>query len=564
VTGALAVAARSDEGIFFVDAAERERRLSFAEVLDRAHSAAGRLTRAGVQPGDRVALILRTGPAFLDAFFGALCAGAVPVPLYPPLRLVRLHEYGTATARMVAAVGARVVVVEPVLAPLLAAALRRAGGGPWPRVLPAGPRFGRGAAGPTPGWETPSPAAIAVIQFSSGTTHDPLPVALTHANLMAQCAAVQAVLPGLAPPQRGVSWLPLYHDMGLIGCLLAAVYFAGSLVLLPPEVFLAHPALWLRAIARHRATISPAPDFAYALAAQRVPDQALAGHDLSSWRYALDGAEPIVPATQARFAARFSRFGFDARAFLPVYGLAEAALAVTFPPPGRPVQTLRLESSGREVVSVGTPLPGVELEVRDRRGALLADGRIGRIFVRGPTIMRCYFGAPTATARTLQGGWLDTGDLGLVKGGELYVCGRAKDVIIIRGVNHAPQEFEQAVAGMAGLRAGSAAAVGLPPDSSLGERLAMLCETKGDAPPDLARHVERAVLERTSVRPDRVVLLAPGALPRTSSGKLRRAEALRRYLAGTLVPPRRSGRLGLLGELARLVLPLRWEAHERT
>jgi acyl-CoA synthetase (AMP-forming)/AMP-acid ligase II len=379
-----------------------------------------------------------------------------------------------------------------------------------------------------------APGDLALIQFSSGTTVDPKPVALTHANVLANLAAIQTIVPD-DDAQAGVSWLPLYHDMGLIGCLLLAVARPGPLTLIPPEVFLARPALWLRAISKKRATLSVAPNFAYGLCARRIRDDELRGVDLSSWRFALNGAEPVAPAVLRRFVERFSPHGFRESALMPVYGLSEASLAVTFTPPGRGP---RIKTGERELASVGAPLPGIDVEVRD-----------GRIFVRGPSVMREYFRNQEATRAVLRDGWLDTGDLGFVEDGELFVAGRAKDVIILRGRNHAPQEFEDALDGLAGARPGCAVAVALP--TSEGEELALLVEQSSAL---TEADVRTRVLEQTGIRAHEVRLLAPGTLPRTSSGKLRRGEALRQLLAGELCPPDKVTLLHLAKEAARSAL----------
>ena len=556
---ALAAAAAHPSGVTFVDLSERETRISWEEVVARAARVAAALTGLGVAPGDRVALVLRTEPAFLDAFFGCWLAGAVPVPLYPPVRLGRMDEYAQATGRMIAVSGARLVVSHGGVRRLLATALARAR--PELGLADAGELA---AAGPAPARPLPSPDDLALVQFSSGSTVEPRPVALTHAALAAQSdALLAATSPG--PEDVLVSWLPLYHDMGLVGALLGAMSYPGPLVLLAPEHFLARPALWLRALARHRGTISAAPSFAYAYAADRVRDAEVEGLSLARWRLALDGAEPVSPEAMRRFAARFAPLGLDPGALVPVYGLAEAALAVTFRRPGLPlegrrVDPVRLARDGavvpgdREVVPVGTPLPGVEVAVRDADGRPAGAGRLGRIFVRGPSLMREYLGDPAATARALADGWLDTGDLGFVADGELHVHGRAKDVVIVRGANHAPDEFEAALADVPGLRAGCAVAAGFVPEGGDGEALLLLVERARGAPraeaalEDAARG---AVLARTGIAPRVVRVLAPGTLPRTSSGKLRRGEALRRFLAGTLAPPRRAAALRVALEVAR-------------
>jgi fatty-acyl-CoA synthase len=517
-------------GLTFVDAQERKTSLSFAELYERAQRAAGGLREQGVARGDRIAIVLPTGPDFMDAFFGAVLAGAIPVPLYPPVRLGRMEEFHRRTAHMIRACGAKLVLSDVRISRLLGVALadaRPALG--LRRVQHARPLI--------------SPAVaddLLLIQFSSGTTVDPKPVALTHANVLANVAAIETIVP-TDDAQAGVSWLPLYHDMGLIGCLLLAVDRPGPLTLIPPEVFLARPAIWLRAISRKRATISVAPNFAYGLCLRRVRDRDLEGVDLSSWQFALNGAEPVAPAVLRQFSERFASYGFDARALMPVYGLSEASLAVTFTPSGRGYRTIA--HGPRELASVGAPLPGIDVDVRE-----------GRIFVRGPSVMREYFGNRAATDATLREGWLDTGDLGLLDDGELFVSGRAKDVVILRGSNHAPQEFEEALDGVAGVRPGCAAAVGIP--TVEGEQLALLVEADGAAD---AEQIRARVTERTGIRPDEVHLLAPGTLPRTSSGKLRRGEALRQLQSGELRPPDPVTLLHVAKETARSLLArLQW------
>ncbi|MCJ7441812.1 MAG: fatty acyl-AMP ligase [Thermoanaerobaculaceae bacterium] len=565
VNEALAAAAATPSGITFVDLHERETFVPFREVHARARRTAAALRHAGVAAGDRVALVFPTSPAFLDAYFGTLLAGAVPVPLYPPFRLGRLPEYHAATARMFDAAGASLVLADARTRKLLGQAIERS----RPRL---GCRSLEDLSVEADGelHAAVDPEALGLIQFSSGSTTDPKPVALSHAALMAQLSALKALLPPEDRfPQRGVSWLPLYHDMGLIGCLLLAVYYPGPLVLIPPEHFLARPALWLRAIARHRATLSVSPTFGYAICSKRARDEDLEGLDLSSWSLAVCGAEPISIATLRGFAQRFGRFGFDASALRPVYGLAEASLAVTFAPPGQPraigVDPARLAATGeviegaRAIVSVGTPVPGSELEVRGTNGENVPERTVGRIFARGPSVMVGYFGRPEATAEAIADGWLDTGDLGFVADGELYVCGREKDLVIIRGANHVAHEFEECLDGVEGVRAACSVALGFVPDGEDGEELLVLAErardaNRSDGDAGTAELIRQAILEHTGIRPHTVVMLEPGTLPRTSSGKLRRSEALRLYLAGQLTPPRSAGPARLSAELARSAL----------
>jgi acyl-CoA synthetase (AMP-forming)/AMP-acid ligase II len=407
------------------------------------------------------------------------------------------------------------------------------------------------------------PQEIALIQFSSGTTVDSKPVALSHANVLSNVAAIDAyIFEEASPNPAGVSWLPLYHDMGLIGALIEAVYRPGNLTLIPPEHFLARPALWLRAISRHRATISPAPNFAYGLCTKRIKDEELDGVDLSTWSLALNGAEPVTAAVLQRFADRFSRWGFRAKALTPVYGLSEAALAVTFKPVHTSVSTRDIDADAlaaegivkqgdRPVVGVGKPLAGIEVEIRNEDGTVLPAGRAGRIFVRGPSVMTGYFGRPEATAEAVRDSWLDTGDIGFEHDGELFISGRAKELVILHGANHAPHEFEEALDGLSGVRAGCAVAVGfLAPDGS-GEALALLVETEGEPPLDLVEKIRSQVAQHTGIHPTAVELLTPGTLPRTSSGKLRRREAGRLWELGQLTAPESVNALRIALESAK-------------
>ncbi|MGO9063253.1 MAG: fatty acyl-AMP ligase [Myxococcaceae bacterium] len=555
---ALRRAAEHPSGLTFVDASESEETLLWSEVRTRARATAGALRRLGVRAGDRVAIVLPTAPDFMDAFFGSLLAGAVPVPLYPPVRLGRLEEYHKATARMLQLSGAVLVLTDGLVGRLLGQA-----------VAAARPRLGCHRVGPlreageTPFEQPVEPQALAAVQFSSGSTVDPKPVALSHANVMAQVETIRSLMPvrdGVRP--LGVSWLPLYHDMGLIGCLVNAVAYPGPLVLLRPEQFLARPALWLRALSRHRGTLSAAPSFAYALCVRRIRSEELEGVDLSSWALALNGAESISAEVARRFVERFSPYGFDPRALVPAYGLAEASLAVAFAPSRSALRTVSVNATAlaaegqvrpgnRTLVSVGRPVPGAEVEIREESGAVVPLGTVGRIHVRGPSVMVGYLDQPEATRSAVVEGWLDTGDLGFVADGELVVCGRAKDVIVLRGANHVPQEFEEALEGLAGVRAGCAVALGAIPPGLEGEELVLLVELGLGAPGDLADQIRTRVLERTGIRPHSVELLTPGTLPRTSSGKLRRREALRRWQTGTLTPPRKVRLLGLAGAMLK-------------
>ncbi|MFT5679316.1 MAG: fatty-acyl-CoA synthase [Myxococcota bacterium] len=526
------------DALTFIDRRERETAIHWREVYARARRAAGALAELGVRRGDRVAIILPTCPEFIDALFGLQLLGATPVPLYPPVRLGRLVEYYDKTAAMLKAVSAVGIITT--------GRVRRVMGQVIARYRPP---LGLIEAtelhsGPDTDPADVSPDDLAMVQFSSGTTVAPKPVALTHRQVLSNADAIIDFIPiesGI--PQGGACWLPLYHDMGLIGCVYVAVASPGPLALISPEVFLSKPALWLRAISRHRVTCSPAPNFAYALCAERIRDDEMEGVDLSCWTLALNGAEPVAPASLRQFTERFGKWGLPETALTPVYGLAEASLAVTFSDPTRPFSSRRIDreallegrvvpsEDGIEAVSVGTPLRGFSVEIRDEAGAVLPEQTIGHIWAKGPSIMVGYLDRDDTP---IVDGWLDTGDLGYLLDGELYISGRAKDVIILRGQNHTPQDIEQSIDDVDGIRVGCAAAVGDVGED--GERLVLFVEFR-EAREGLAEDCRKMVLSRTGLNPELVVVVAPGTLPRTSSGKIRRAEALRQWKVGDLKPP---------------------------
>jgi acyl-CoA synthetase (AMP-forming)/AMP-acid ligase II len=402
----------------------------------------------------------------------------------------------------------------------------------------------------------------AMIQFTSGSTGDPKGVVLSHRALLANMRGI-----GIGAKFRGtdvaVSWLPLFHDMGLIGHFLGAVAWGMPLVLLPPEKFIRRPKEWLKAISKYKGACSAAPNFAYSLCAKKIKDRDLEGVDLSSWRVALCGAEPISANTVNRFIDRFSPYGFGAGTFFPVYGMAEFSLAATFPPPGRPpkfdrVDRTAFEGKGQAVpkaetedeaetilwISVGMALPGGHgVRVVDTDGASLPERRVGEIEVRGPSLMDGYYNAPLATVEAMHDGWLRTGDLGYVADGELYVTGRRKEIIIKGGKNLFPQDVEIAAAKVKGVRLGCCAAFGLRNEKRGTEDMLLICETRIEDEQqrgDMKIAIRAAVLEATGATPDVILLVAPGVVPKTSSGKIQRALMRRLYVAGDLRPARPS------------------------
>jgi acyl-CoA synthetase (AMP-forming)/AMP-acid ligase II len=558
----LARAARSARGaigVTLTDRRERDETLAWREVWGGAVARAEALARRGVRPGDRVALVLPTGRAFLEAFYACQLARAIAVPVYPPVRLGRLEEYYERTAGLLRAVDARLVVTDRLVHRLLGETLRR-----FPPALGAAHVEDVAPACGDATWRLDGRVdEIALIQFSSGTTGSPKPIALTHRQILANVHAMAAYV-ARGPEDRALSWLPLYHDMGLMLGLVGVVEEEASVTLLRPEDFLASPALWLRTLARHRCTVSAAPNFAYELAASRIADAALDGVDLSGWRLAFCGAEPIAPATLTRFAARMAPHGFRAAALKPVYGLAEAVLGVAFTPADRGFRVEEFAAdrllgarvaergAGRALVSVGRALPGFEIAVRDAAGREAAPAAIGRIHVRGPSVTSGYVAAATGATLELReaalGGWLDTGDEGFLWDGELLVTGRAKDLVILRGRKLAPQDLERTLDDVEDVRRGCTVAAGHVTER--GEELVLFVETY--APSDaLAEACRRAVTTAHAVTASAVVLLAPGTIPRTSSGKLRRGDTLRAWQQGALAAPRPVNALTLGLAMAR-------------
>ena len=417
----------------------------------------------------------------------------------------------------------------------------------------------------------------AMIQYTSGSTGDPKGVLLTHANLLANIRAI-AVGVKLAPTDAAVSWLPLYHDMGLIGTWLNSMVNGIPLTLMSPLSFLARPERWLWAIHEGRGTMSAAPNFAYELCVRKIRDDALVGLDLSSWRCASNGSEPVSAATLDRFARRFAPFGLRREALFPVYGLAECAVALCFPPIGRAplvdvVQRQTFERDGRaepaaadatgplSFVSVGQPLPAHEVRLVDDKGQDVAERIIGRLIFRGPSCMSGYYRNPEATARTISpDGWIDSGDLAYRANGELFITGRVKDLIIKGGRNLVAQEIEEVAGAIDGIRKGCVAAFGAPDEASGTERLIVLAESRQTAADErarLEREVVAAVATEVGVPPDIVRVVPPATVPKTSSGKIRRAAAREAFEAGRIggaprVPLRVRAILGL-SEASRIV-----------
>jgi acyl-CoA synthetase (AMP-forming)/AMP-acid ligase II len=533
--------------------------LNYREAFDVARRAAYHLASRGVGRGDKVLLVLPTGPGFLAAFLGCQLLGAVPVPAVPPFSLRNIDEYVARIVRLATNARIRAVVTIEKLVPVFRVA-RGAGAEAkkcFSRVLLARELLAEEQL--LDYVAAPEPDAPALIQYTSGSTGTPKGVVLSHRSLLANVRAI-----GLGAQFHAgdvaLAWLPLFHDMGLIGHFIAAHVWGMPLVLLPPEVFVKRPKEWLKAISRYKGSCSASPNFGYALCVRKVKDDELPTLDLSSWRVAFCGAEPIAPDTVRTFTDKFGKAGFQPGAFFPVYGMAELSLAATFPPPGRPpifdrIDRESFERTGKAVpaavetpseqtmtwVSVGQPVPAHQIRIVAKDGSVLGDRQEGEIQVRGPSLMVGYFENPVATAEAIQNGWLRTGDLGYVASGELYVTGRSKEMIIKGGRNLYPQDIERAASTVEGVRAGCCAAFGVRNDARGTEDLVLVVESKaaqveGAELDALMTEVKRAVFEATGASPDLVVVVPAGSVPKTSSGKIQRDLARKRYLKNELGP----------------------------
>jgi fatty-acyl-CoA synthase len=544
---ALAAASQTDQGFVFIAAGGEEVRRSFAELRQRALGVAHGLGDRGLRPGDLVALVVADAEPFLTALFGISLGGMIPASLYPPATMSDLPRYVEQTAGILRAARARAVVTTAALLPSFEAL--RAECPELSLVLSRDALDG-------PPVESAVRVALddlAFVQFTSGSTSAPKGVALSHRSLASNIEAING--PGgigVRADDSGLSWLPLYHDMGLVGMTLGALYSGRSTVLLPPQTFVKRPATWLRAISQYRSTVSFAPNFAYDLCVRRVKERDLEGLDLSCWRIAGCGAEPIHAPTLAAFAEKFACVGFRHTSFLPSYGLAEHVLAAAFAPRGR---TLRVESIGATalterrvarpldeddpsprvtVVSCGMPLPGHQIRIVGEDGRELPEREVGEITLAGPSVMLGYYKEAELTAQTLSGDWLLTGDLGYLADGELFVCGRAKDVIVVNGRKYHPQDLEWGVDDVAGVRRGRVVAFGLPQPGGP-DRVAIVAEPSGTVSADaLVESIRRRIGDICGLYVDDVVLVPSGAIGRTTSGKVQRAATKARYERGDL------------------------------
>ena len=547
---ALDYAARGRRGLNFHDArGALERSYSYAELREDAIANARRFVTLGIKPGDRIALVAETGPEFAACFFGAVYAGAWPVPLPLPTSFGGRDAYVEQLAIQLKSCDATLFLYPEQLAEFGGAAADKAelASRAWETLADVKPSTGD--------LPTAKSDDIAYLQYSSGSTRFPHGVAVTHRALLDNLRAHGIGLK-VEDSDRCVSWLPWYHDMGLVGCFLSPMSLQFSVDYLKTEDFARRPLAWLDMITRNPGTtVSYSPTFGYDICSRRMSSQTRAEErfDLKRWRIAGNGADMIRPDVMQAFVDCFDKAGFKASAFCPSYGLAEATLAVSLMPPGEGIRLELVEenelSGGaaeeddrprryRAVVNCGRPVLGMEIEIRGEQGEILRDRGIGRVFVRGTSVMHSYFRDEESTRACLSpDGWLDTGDMGYMSKGYIFIVGRVKDMIIINGRNHWPQDIEWAVEQLPGFKSGDIAAFAITgPSGEETPAVIVHCRVSDNAERGRLRdEIRERVRAITGITPV-VELVPPRTLPRTSSGKLSRTKARNLYLSGEIQP----------------------------
>ncbi len=541
---------------------EEETVFTYADLHQQALSLGGAMTDLNVGRGDRVAIMLGTSPEFFISFMATLYVGAIPVPIYPPFRPSQVEEHLRRQAGILNNAEARLLLISKEMEAI--------GGLLFGLVDSLEFIKSPEALSQTTPLHQPIKSAssdVALIQYTSGSTGDPKGVVLTHANLLANIRAMGRALEA-SSSDVFVSWLPLYHDMGLIGAWLGSMYYGAYAIFLPPLAFLADPSRWLRTIHEHRATLSAAPNFAFELCCKNIRDEQIKGLNLSSIRLIVNGAEPVSHFTIERFSDRFSKYGFKPEMMGPVYGLAENSVGLAFPPLGRkpPVDRVDrgvLTSIGRaetaqpgdekaiSFVACGRPIPGHEIRIVDEAGHELPERYEGQLHFRGPSATEGYFRNPEKTKSLFSDGWLDSGDRAYIFQGDVYITGRVKDMIIKAGRNLYPQEIEEIAGQVEGVRKGCLAAIASSDPRTGTERLVLIVETRlaGDQEhEELRQKINQTLSEKLEVTPDIIEIVPPRTVPKTSSGKIRRATTRELFETGSLTVKQSS----LWVQLARL------------
>ncbi len=527
---------------------EKEEKITYADLRHGAEAVAAGLRERNLQAGQAVAIMLPTSRDYFYSFFGILLAGGIPLPLYPPVRLSQIEDHLRRHAAILNNALVTTLITFPEaqsIARLLKSHVETLHSMITVQELSV---TCEDYAGPVM-----QPENIAFLQYTSGSTGTPKGVVLTHANLLANIRAMgQAV--EADSTDIFVSWLPLYHDMGLIGAWLGSLYYAGQLVLMSPLSFLTRPQRWLWAIHRHQGTLSAAPNFAYELCLHKIDDRDIEGLDLSSWRMALNGAEPVSPKTILNFQERFAKYGLRESTMAPVYGLAESTVGLAFSPLHRGTKIDRIkrdlfvrtrhalpaemdDPNALSFVSSGVPLPGHEIRIVNPGGREVGDREEGHLEFKGPSSTCGYFRNPEATERLFHGEWLDSGDLAYMAKGNVYITGRSKDIIIRAGQNIYPHELEETVGNIPGVRKGCVAVFGSRDRKTGTERIVVLAETRETQEKTLEKlrsQIENVTVDLLGMPADEVVLAPHHTVLKTSSGKVRRSASRDLYESGAI------------------------------
>ena len=557
--------------IYIYSESDNAEEITYGALMEGARAVAAGLQAQQLQPGQTIAIMLPTGRDYFFSFFGALLAGCIPVPLYPPARPAQIEEHLRRQIGILNNAMCPVMITMPEAKPV--SRLLK----PHVKTLQhivtveelAVPQ------GKPVTWNA-RPRDIAFLQYTSGSTGNPKGVILTHANLLANIRAMGERVQ-VDSSDVFVSWLPLYHDMGLIGAWLGSLYFAIPLIIMSPLTFLARPQRWLWAIHHHRGTLAASPNFGYELCLHKINDADIEGLDLSSWRLAFNGAEPVSPETITQFSNRFAKYGLPPKAVTPVYGLAECSVGLALPSvdrgplidavkrelfmnTGRAVPATVDDSNALRFVACGLPLAGHQIRIVDADGREVPERQQGRLEFRGPSATSGYYRNSDATQQLIHGEWLDSGDLAYVAGGDVYLTGRIKDVIIRAGRNLYPHELEEAVGSTDGIRKGCVAVFGSTDQKTGMERLIVVAETRetdSERLNELCRRINSLAVDLAGTPADDIALIPPNTIPKTSSGKLRRSTARARYESGMMTGQKKAvwwqvTRLALTGLLPQL------------
>ncbi|MBK7861288.1 MAG: fatty acyl-AMP ligase [Archangiaceae bacterium] len=544
------LAGNSDVAYTFLSSDGKEEVFTWDTVRAEAKNRAAHLRAQGLKKGDRLALVMPDGIDFVPTFLGAVYAGVIPVPLYPPLSLGKLDSYIEALVAIMNRAEPTHLATNGKLEQVLWSAAARV---PSLKGVITAEKLRE----PAPEAQSREPAQvngddIVFLQFTSGSTSLPKGVEVTHSSLRANAWAIMRDgLQTVTGRDVGVSWLPLYHDMGLIGFVLSPVFHLIPVVFIPTLSFVRNATLWLDVINKKRGTITFAPNFAYALATKRAKPEQMARWDLSCMRTYGCGAEPINPTTMRAFTEKFASCGVKPSHLLPCYGMAEATLAISFignddelstdviekeayqsSKRAEPAHVSKLADGALEFVNCGKAFKGHDVGAFDDQGRRLKDRQVGELWVQGPSVARGYFKDPEATARTFGGGWLRTGDLGYLVNGNVYITGRKKDLIIVNGRNYDPQRIEWIADEVPEVRRGSTVAFSVPGSSS--EEVVVVVESRTQNPGALVDAVKQRINEQLQLSVSDVVVAPPGSLPKTSSGKIQRQKTRAQYLEKTV------------------------------